>query len=129
MEDTIYTIYTRDTVPIQTDKGVLYALSPVYRRDTTEFWPAVADGHSLSKGQAELLARTVAPHLFPQEGTEPWRTPIRETYADLAETVQSYGRDLRASGEADWDAGALTQSLSGLLDALNGTLDRLEKLL
>lgn len=117
--------YSRDTVTIQTDKGLLYALPPVHRRDTTEFWPTVAAGHSLSKDQAELLSRTVAPHLFPEEGTEPWRKPVREIYADLAETVQSYTRELNISA-ADEEA---RDTLSDLLGALQGTLDKLEELL
>lgn len=108
-------------------KIAVYA--PKYVRASVETYNAAILGHEFAKPEAELLARTVAPQLFPEEGLETWRTPIREAYADLAETVQSYNRDLRASGEADWDAGALTQSLSGLLEALNGTLDRLEKLL
>jgi hypothetical protein len=88
-------------------------------------------GHDLPKDQAELLARTVAPHLFPQVGTEPWRTPVRAVYADLAETVQSYSRHRSAiqHPETPWTAEQVTDSLLGLLAALQGTLDKLEELL
>jgi hypothetical protein len=124
---------SKDTVFIQAEGGSLSVSPPVPYNGVQSPQPAELETDdqlfTLSPVDAELLARTIAPQLFPEDGTEPWRTPIRETYADLAETVQSYGRDLRASGEANWDAGALTQSLSGLLEALNGTLDRLEKLL
>jgi hypothetical protein len=123
-------IQTRDAVHLHTlHSAIVTAYPPLYIKATNENYPAAFMGHPFSKGQAELLARTVAPQLFPEEGTEPWRKPIREAYVDLSQTVRSYGRDLFASREANWDAGALTQSLSGLLEALNGTLDRLEKLL
>lgn len=121
--------YTRDTVTIQTDKGLLYALPPVHRRDTTEFWPAVAAGHGLSKDQAELLARTVAPHLFPEEGTEPWRKPVREIYEELLRTERSYRRDRNAAAAGYWTATQVRDSLTDLLDAVRGTLRQLEELL
>lgn len=118
--------YSRDTVLIQTDSDPLYALPPVHRQDTTEFWRAAVEGRTLSKDQAELLARTVAPHLF--SGPEK-DSPLQRIHADLSETVQSYNRDLEASIVGSWDEEALTESLSGLLEALNGTLSTLEDLL
>jgi hypothetical protein len=126
-------MHTKDTIQVRTESGTLYVAPPRRFTGLSPALPAQLEIHdqtlSLFAEDAELLARTVAPQLFPEEGTEPWRKPIRETYVDLSQTVRSYGRDLFASREANWDAGALTQSLSGLLDALQGTLDRLEKLL
>jgi hypothetical protein len=122
--------FTRDGVQLRTGhNAVVTAYAPVHRRDTTEFWPANFMGHDLPKDQAELLARTVAPHLFPAPEDEPWRKPVREIYSDLQETEQSYTRDLRAAKSADWEAKDVVTSLSALLQALNGTLEMLEDLL
>lgn len=123
-------IHTRDAVYIRNLNGyTAIAYPPLYIRATNEHLSARFEGAEFSKEQAELLAQTIAPQLFPEEGTEPWRKPIREVYADLAETVQSYTRDLSASKAGGWDEEAVTESLSSLLDALNGTLDKLEGLL
>jgi hypothetical protein len=124
--------FTRDGVQLRTGhNAVVTAYAPVHRRDTTEFWPANFMGHDLPKDQAELLAHTVAPHLFPEEGEEPWRKPIREIYKELQETIQSYTRDWQAFkfSEVPWSADQVADSLSGLLRALQGTQDKLEELL
>lgn len=125
-------IHTRDMVCIPDLNGYTIAVyPPLYIRASAENFPARINSAEFSKDQAEILARTIAPQLLPQAGLEPWRTPIREVYADLCETVQSYSRDLRAiqHPKTRWTAVQVTDSLSGLLVALQGTLDRLEVLL
>ena len=123
----------RNAVQIGTDVEHIYAYAPTYGLNSAH--PAAIDTdhtlYNLDKADAELLARTVAPHLFPTEGLEPWRTPVREIYADLAETEQSYRRDLQASQSAEtpWTVEQIGQSLAGLLGALQVTLEKLEELL
>lgn len=123
-------IHTRDAVIIPDLNGyTIPVYPPLYIRATTENIPARIDRAEFSKDQAELLARTVAPQLFPEEGTEPWRKPVREIYKDLQETEQSYRRDRNAAAAGDWTATQVRDSLTDLLDNVRRTLDKLEELL
>jgi hypothetical protein len=62
--------YNRDAVVIRTDTATLYAYPPVPDKSGLRpFWRAAlavpsSGSYNLSKDEAELLARTIAPHLF-----------------------------------------------------------------
>lgn len=127
---------TREATAILTSRGVVYAYPPVDGQAPlvpVQATIAVPSGnYHLSAVEAELLAKTIAPHLDPAPLLDAQLKQVKDkaaaAHTDLTETISSWTRELDASRQAQWPGEVVAESMENLLLALSETVVALREL-